>query len=131
MRHVKLRPGSGVDATALARLIDAAYLDMKERVATESITPADCDERPLKKPSQEVKRVTFVIKAEVSDLEAETFVFRAQKTMYGGKRIAKGDTVFVIASENEGGPGLIARGVVTSAEATPRKTPGSPGNLRV
>ena len=41
--------------------------------------------------------------------------------MYGGKRIAKGDTIFVFASENEGGSGLIASGVVTSAEATPRK----------
>jgi len=41
--------------------------------------------------------------------------------MYGGKHIAAGDTVFVFASENEGGPGLIARGVVTSAEAIARK----------
>jgi hypothetical protein len=41
--------------------------------------------------------------------------------MYGGRQIAKGDTVFVFASENEGGPGLIASGVVTSAEATARK----------
>ena len=63
----------------------------------------------------------FAIKAEVGDLRAETFVFRAQKTMYGGKRVAKGDTIFIFASENEGGPGLIARGVVTSAEAIPRK----------
>src|SRR5882672_10679020 len=41
--------------------------------------------------------------------------------MYGGKHIAQGDTVFVFASENEGGPGLIARGVVISAEAIPRR----------
>ena len=41
--------------------------------------------------------------------------------MYGGKRIAKGDLIFVFASENEGGPGLIARGVVSQAEAIPRK----------
>jgi hypothetical protein len=59
----------------------------------------------------------FAIKAEVSALRAKTFVFNAQKTMYGGKRIAKGDAIFVFASENEGGPGLIARGVVTSAKA--------------
>src|SRR6476619_3914215 len=59
----------------------------------------------------------FAIKAEVSDLRAETFGFGAQKTMYGGKHIAKGDTIFVFASENEGGPGLIASGVVTSAKA--------------
>jgi len=57
----------------------------------------------------------------VSEARAKTFSFRAQKTMYGGKRIAKGDTIFVFASENEGGSGLIASGVVTSAEATPRK----------
>jgi hypothetical protein len=65
--------------------------------------------------------MTFAIKAEVSDLRAETFAFTAQKTMYGGKRIAKGDSIFVFASENEGGPGLIASGVVTSAKAIPRK----------
>ena len=64
----------------------------------------------------------FAIKAEVSDPRAKTFAFGAQKTMYGGKRIAKGDTIFVFASENEGGPGLIARGVVTSAKAIPKKT---------
>jgi hypothetical protein len=63
----------------------------------------------------------FAIKAEVRDPRVKTFVFTAQKTMYGGKQIAKGDTVFVFASENEGGSGLIARGVVSSAEATPGK----------
>src|SRR4026207_647961 len=63
----------------------------------------------------------FAIKAEVSDPRAETFGFSAQKTMYGGKHIAKGDLIFVFASENEGGPGLIASGIVTSAEATPKK----------
>ena len=34
--------------------------------------------------------MTFAIKTAVSDPSAETFVFKAQKTMYGGKRIAKG-----------------------------------------
>ena len=63
----------------------------------------------------------FAIKAEVSDPKAKAFAFRAQKTMYGGKRIAKGDLIFVFASENEGGPGLIASGIVTAAEAIPRK----------
>ena len=63
----------------------------------------------------------FAIKAEVSDPEAKTFAFNAQKTMYGGKHVAKGDTIFVFASENEGGPGLIASGVVTSAKAIPKK----------
>ena len=63
----------------------------------------------------------FAIKAEVDDPNAEVFAFRAQKTMYGGKRIATGDTIFVFASENEGGAGLIASGIVTAARATPRK----------
>ena len=61
--------------------------------------------------------MAFAIKAEVCDPRAMAFAFTAQKTMYGGKHIAEGDTVFVFASENEGGQGLIARGVVTSAEA--------------
>src|SRR2546425_3277713 len=68
-----------------------------------------------------MRSMMFAIKAEVSDPGAETFVFSAQKTMYGGKRIAKGDTIFVFASENEGGPGLIASGVVTAAEALAKK----------
>jgi hypothetical protein len=63
----------------------------------------------------------FAIKAEVGDPWAETFAFSAQKTMYGGKHIAEGDTIFVFASENEGGPGLIASGIVTSAQAIARK----------
>jgi hypothetical protein len=65
--------------------------------------------------------MAFAIKTEVRDLRARTFVFDGQKTMYGGKHIAKGDTVFVFASENEGGQGLTARGVVTSAEAIAKK----------
>ena len=32
MRHVKLEPGAGVDAAALATLIGVAYRDMKARV---------------------------------------------------------------------------------------------------
>jgi hypothetical protein len=61
--------------------------------------------------------MAFAIKAEVCNPHAKTFAFTAQKTMYGGKQIAEGDTVFLFASENEGGRGLIARGIVTSAEA--------------
>ena len=63
----------------------------------------------------------FAIKTEVRDPGAGTFTFSAQKTMYAGKRIAKGDTIFVFASENEGGQGLVASGVVTSASAVARK----------
>ena len=58
----------------------------------------------------------FAIKAEVHDPRAKTFAFTAQKTMYGGKHVDVGDTVFVFASENEGGRGLIARGIVTAAQ---------------
>jgi hypothetical protein len=65
--------------------------------------------------------MTFAIKAEVSDSLAKTFAFNAQKTMYAGKHIARGDRIFVFASENEGGPGLIASGVVTSAKAVAKK----------
>ena len=65
--------------------------------------------------------MTFAIKAQVSDPLAKTFTFNAQKTMYGGKQIARGDTIFVFASENEGGLGLIASGVVTSAKAIAKK----------
>ncbi len=65
--------------------------------------------------------MAFAIKAEIGDPKAKTFAFTAQKTMYGGKQIATGDTVFLFASENEGGQGLVARGVVTSSEAVARK----------
>jgi hypothetical protein len=65
--------------------------------------------------------MVFAIKAGVCDPRAKTFAFTAQKTMYGGKQIAEGDTVFVFASENAGGPGLIARGIVTSAQAVAKK----------
>jgi hypothetical protein len=63
----------------------------------------------------------YAIKAEIGNVRAKTFVFSAQKTMYGGKHIAKGDTIFVFASENEGGPGLIASALVTSAKAIAKK----------
>ncbi len=65
--------------------------------------------------------MSYAIKTEISDLQAAAWTFEAQKTMYGGKRIAVGDMVYVFASENEGGAGLVARGRVTAAEATPRK----------
>ena len=64
--------------------------------------------------------LVYAIKAEITDLSATTYAFTAAKTMYGGKRIASGDTIFIFASENEGGPGLIARGTVTSATAVER-----------
>ena len=65
--------------------------------------------------------MTYAIKVEIKDLRATSFAFNAQKTMYGGKKIAEGDVIYIFASENEGGPGLIARGVVTSAKPSPRR----------
>lgn len=64
----------------------------------------------------------FAIKADVREPMAPTVAFIAQKTMYGGKHIAEGDTIFVVASESDGGAGLVARGIVTSASAV-AKTP--------
>jgi hypothetical protein len=66
-------------------------------------------------------RMVFAIKAEVGNRRAMKFAFIAQKTMYDGKHISKGDAIFVFASENEGGPGLIASGTVTSARAVARR----------
>jgi hypothetical protein len=36
MRHVKLKPGSDVDAAALTKLIEASYADMKRRASARS-----------------------------------------------------------------------------------------------
>ena len=58
---------------------------------------------------------SYVVKAELRDPHAKTFMFARMKTMYGGKKIAVGDAVFVFTGE--GGQGLVARGVVTKAEA--------------
>jgi hypothetical protein len=62
----------------------------------------------------------YAIKTEVTDSGAKSWTFDAQKTMYGGKKISIGEEIFIFASENEGGAGLIASGTVTSAKATPR-----------
>ena len=64
--------------------------------------------------------MNFAIKAPIGARRAATHRFIAQKTMYGGKAIAVGDTLFLFDSENEGGTGLCAMGVVTAAEAAPR-----------
>ena len=61
----------------------------------------------------------YVIKVEVADPKAVRFDFRKQRTMYGGKQIAPGDVIYIFASENEGGQGLVARGVVTAAQPYP------------
>ena len=43
--------------------------------------------------------MTSAIKAEVHDPWPQTFAFSTQKTTYGGKHVAKDDTIFVFASE--------------------------------
>jgi len=63
--------------------------------------------------------MVYAIKVALENPRARTFVFAAQKTMYGGKRIAVGDTIFIFDSENEGG--LVARGIVTQARAVAKK----------
>lgn len=63
--------------------------------------------------------MAYVIKARIDDIDAAVFAFSGAKTMYGGKAIAAGDTIFLFASENAGGSGLIGRGIVTAAEALP------------
>lgn len=65
--------------------------------------------------------MAFAIKAEIADPRATTFAFVAQKSMYGGKQVAEGDIIFVFASENQGGQGLIARGVVTAAHVIAKR----------
>lgn len=64
----------------------------------------------------------YAIKAGVSNPLAKTFDFSAQRTMYRGKNIVQGDTIFIFSSESEGGPGFVACGVVTAAEAIARKS---------
>lgn len=68
-----------------------------------------------------MEKPVFAIKVEINDPQAEQFDFSEQKTMYGGKHIAEGDTIFIFASETQGGQGLVARGIVTSVEAIAKK----------
>ena len=73
--------------------------------------------------------VAYAIKVELPQPHARRYRFTAQKTMYGGKHIGVGDTVYIFASEAHGGHGLLARGRVTASmplPATPdvaRQTP--------
>lgn len=75
--------------------------------------------------------MTYAIKVEIKDPRAKTFTFARQKTMYGGKKIAAGDVIFIFDSENEGGSGLIAKGVVTAAKAIPKLPIAEPQTPRV
>ncbi len=67
--------------------------------------------------------MAFAVKAAIAEIGAQTFSFSAQKTMYGGKAIAVGDTVYLFASETHGGCGLIGKGVVTAADHAGVKKP--------
>jgi len=75
--------------------------------------------------------MAYVVKADIRDPQAKQFSFRAAKTMYGGKQIQVQDEIFVFASETQGGKGLVARGVVTSAAAVPVKVKGERVTPRV
>ena len=63
----------------------------------------------------------FAIKTGIHDPQAATYAFSEQKTMLGGKHIGEGSPIFILASENEGGTGLLAQGILTSVELTPMK----------
>jgi hypothetical protein len=95
-------------AAALAKTAAGVHVEERKR-------NAGSDGKRLQRSS-----MAFAIKAQVDDPQATRFAFTAQKTMYGGKHIGEGDVIFVFASENEGGHGLVARGVVTSAVAVPK-----------
>lgn len=66
-------------------------------------------------------QVAYAIKTEIAEPAALCWVLDAQKTMYGGKQVAVGDCVYLFASENEGGTGLVARGLVTVVQHVPRR----------
>ncbi|CAN5577917.1 hypothetical protein BH10ACT1_BH10ACT1_32630 [soil metagenome] len=58
----------------------------------------------------------FAVKADVGgDRGARSLSFD-EKTMYRGWEVRSGDDIYVFDSENQGGSGLCARGVVTSYE---------------
>ena len=65
--------------------------------------------------------MAFAIKAEIRDPRTKVFVFNAQKTMYRGKNVAEGDTIYLFASENQGGRGLLARGIITTTKTIAKK----------
>jgi len=75
--------------------------------------------------------MAYAIKAAIADPRTETFEFHAYKTMYGGKHITADDTIYLFASENEGGAGLVARGLVTRSEALAEPASGDRWTPRV
>jgi hypothetical protein len=57
----------------------------------------------------------FAIKVDALDGDAATFSFTAQRSMYRGKRIAVGDTIFLFVAHEQDGRALTVRGAVTAA----------------
>ena len=55
MRHVKLRPEREIDATALIKLIEAAYTDMKTRLTGQQ--GSQHSSRPINSDSMSVTHV--------------------------------------------------------------------------
>jgi len=74
--------------------------------------------------------MAFAIKAEVCDPRAKTFAFAAQKTMYGGKRIAEGDTVFVFGARMRAGKAS-SRAALSPPPKRSRRSAASAGKRRV
>src|SRR5215510_11922373 len=63
--------------------------------------------------------MSFVVKAGLEpEAEAISFSFN-ERTMYRGKDIRVHDEIFVFSSENQGGNGLCAKGIVTSVDRGP------------
>ncbi len=69
----------------------------------------------------QIGRSVYAIKAAGINSRQVEQCFLHQKTMYGGKKIAAGDEIFVFASENNGRSGLVAKGTVVSAEPVPER----------
>ncbi len=67
------------------------------------------------------KERNFAVRGRIADTGSGVFTFPEHKTMYGGRHIAEGDTVFVFSDGKESGEGLVACAIVTSALAIPKK----------
>jgi hypothetical protein len=63
-RHVKLRPGSEIDSAALARLVEAAYLDIRARLEKSREKPMSRKAKPKAKPSASEATATKLKKNE-------------------------------------------------------------------
>lgn len=64
----------------------------------------------------------YAIKAPLAAALPRKITFRAQKSMYGGRRIQSGDVVFLFQGVPDAQRGLRARGVVADVNAIPRRT---------